>query len=181
MILEKFEIGFWHPFGPHAGETPEEIIKRKNEEIKKNGWTLWSFQYRKTLGLWYQEIKKIKPNGVFVFCSEGVGARDPMRIPKYCTHYLPANETIIKKIPKEIKIPHPLGDGTKGSAFIVKDIIYPVEYKATSIEWLKDGKWQTTPLPTRPEYLIRLGLGLPMRKFRAILILKAPYLAEISV
>ena len=40
-------IGFWHPFGVHGGETREHIIKRKRSEIENNGWTLWSFQYRK--------------------------------------------------------------------------------------------------------------------------------------
>ena len=45
----KFQIGFWHPFGPHAGESAEEIITRKRHEIEKNSWTIWSFQFRKTL------------------------------------------------------------------------------------------------------------------------------------
>ena len=34
----KFEIGFWHPFGPHGGETPEQIINRKQNEIDENHW-----------------------------------------------------------------------------------------------------------------------------------------------
>jgi hypothetical protein len=29
----EFDIGFWHPFGPHGGETPEDIIERKRAEI----------------------------------------------------------------------------------------------------------------------------------------------------
>jgi hypothetical protein len=35
-----FAIGFWHPFGPHSGETPEEILDRKKDEVSKEGWTL---------------------------------------------------------------------------------------------------------------------------------------------
>jgi len=180
MNLLEFKIGFWHPFGPHAGETTEEIIKRKRDEINKNGWTLWSFQFRNTLKLWYQEIEKAKPNRVLVFCSEGKGARDPIGERKLCNYYIPINEVRPKEISIEIQIPHPMGKRTKGSAFIVKNIIYPVEYKAIPIEWLKNTKWQTAPLPTRPEYLIRFGQGRSIRKFRAILELQYPYLAEVG-
>ncbi|MGD1004657.1 MAG: hypothetical protein ABR887_04480 [Methanoregulaceae archaeon] len=58
--MKKFEIGFWHPFGVHAKESRDEILSRKLQELKSNGWTFWSFQYRKTLEKWY-ENKKNKP------------------------------------------------------------------------------------------------------------------------
>ena len=180
IISEKFKIGFWHPFGPHGGETPEEIINRKRTEITKNGWTLWSFQSRNTLKIWYEEIEKIKPDKVFVFCSEGNGAKDPVGERKYCNFYTPINETVLKEIPTGISIPHPMGKKTKGSAFIVKNIIYPVDTESIPVEWLKNSEWQITKLPTRPEYLIKLGNGYPMRKFRAVLELQYPYLAEIG-
>ncbi len=177
----KFEIGFWHPFGPHGGETPEEIIKRKRGEIGRNGWTLWSFQFRNTLGPWYQEIEKIDPGNVLVFCSEGKGARDPIGERKYCSYYIPVGEVAPRKIPMGIQIPHPMGKKTRGSAFIVKNIICPAVYEATPIVWLKGSGWQTAPLPTRPEYLIKPGQGQPMRRFRAVLELKWPYLAEVGI
>jgi hypothetical protein len=177
----KFKIGFWHPFGPHAGETHEEIIIRKRDEIKKNGWTLWSFQFRNTLNLWYQEIQKNKPNNVLVFCSQGKGARDPISKCKKCDYFIPINKNKKVKIPATIEIPHPMGQKTQASAFIVKNIIYPADYKITKIRWFKDKKWQTKPLPTRSEYLIKSGNGKPMRSIRAILELKYPYLAEVGV
>lgn len=176
-----FEIGFWHPFGPHAGETTEEILIRKHHEIEVNGWTLWSFQFRNTLTLWHQEIEKVHPAHVLVFCSDGRGARDPVGTPRLCNYYLPVGETTPRKIPPAIQIPHPLGTRTRGSAFIVKDIITQVDYSPTTIGWLKEGQWQTSPLPTRPEYLIRPWAGQPMRKYRAILELQSPYLAEVGV
>jgi hypothetical protein len=176
----KFRVGFWHPFGPHAGETAEEIIRRKQKEIEINGWTLWSFQFRNTLLDWYREIGKIKPDGVLVFCSEGKGARDPVGDKKYCNYFTPMGETALKTIPPEIQVPHPMGAKTKGSAFIVKNIIYPTSHEVVPIEWLKNGQWQTTPLPTRPEYLIKPGNGHLMRGVRAILELETPYLAEVS-
>ena len=178
----KFEIGFWHPFGPHAGETAEQIIKRKRIEISKNGWTLWSFQFRNTLRTWFREIEKLKPDSVLVFCSQGNGARDPIGEPKHCNYYMPVDESVPKEIPVYIKVPHPMGQRTKGSAFIVKNIIYPTKkYETTTIEWFKDGQWHTTELPTRPEYLIRPGNGAPMRPNRAILELEYPYLAEVGI
>jgi hypothetical protein len=30
----KFEIAFWHPFGPHGDEDTKEIIKRKYEKFQ---------------------------------------------------------------------------------------------------------------------------------------------------
>ncbi|MFH1088782.1 MAG: hypothetical protein V1719_02990 [Patescibacteria group bacterium] len=180
----KFEIGFWHPFGPHAGESAEEIIKRKQQEIKDNGWTLWSFQYRtpETLGAWHNEIIQKKPKKVLVFCSDGVGAKSPKSQTKYCRNYTPINTIKSEKIPSAIKVPHPMGKKTKGSAFIVKDIIYPVDYEMTPVQWLYQSKeWRGDKLPTRSEYLVRPGQGELMRKFRVILELQAPYLAEIRV
>ncbi len=28
LSYAKFEVAFWHPFGPHGGEEPKEIIER---------------------------------------------------------------------------------------------------------------------------------------------------------
>lgn len=178
----NFEIGFWHPFGPHCDETPAEIIERKRKEIRDHGWTLWSFQYRtpETLKSWYGEISKRKPKNVLVFCSDGAGAQSPKSKTKYCHYYIPVDSLQKKKIPSSIKVPHPLGEKIYGSAFIVKDIVYPVDFKTAPIQWLYQSKeWRSDRLPTRSEYLIRSGKGEPMRKFRAILELQAPYLAEI--
>ena len=79
---EDFELGFWHPFGSHGRESPEDIISRKRSETDKNGWTLWSFQYRRpeALDAWYRELSFAKPRGpVVVFCSMGHSAIDPDR------------------------------------------------------------------------------------------------------
>jgi len=179
----EFKMGFWHPFGPHAGETAEEIIERKKDEIERNGWTLWSFQFRRSLELWREEIEKVNPHSVLVFCSEGKGARDPKGDRQHCDYYVRVGEVMRTNIPQTIKVPHPMGNKTRGSAFIVTKIMYPVKCEAIPIEWLKakDGQWQTKLLPTRPEYLIRVGQGQPIRNFRAVLELQAPYLAEVGV
>lgn len=177
-----FEIGFWHPFGPHAGETVEQILQRKQQEITKNGWTLWSFQYRTraTLESWFREIQNHKPNRVVVFCSDGKGAISPSSKTHYCTHYTPIDTLESKRIPLPIHVPHPMGSAGKATAFIVKNILFPATFREVSILWLKQNVWQRRPLPTRPEYLIKPGAGSPIRKFQAILELQHPYIAEIS-
>ena len=183
-MIPKFEIGFWHPFGPHAGETAEEILARKNDEINNNPehWTLWSFQFRNSLNSWYQEINKVNPDNVLVFCSMGVGAKDPKQEPSKCGYYLPVNELASKVIPKEISVPHPMKTGGRGSAFIVKEIIYPADFKPVNIKWLRNDGWQISTLPTRPEYLIKPDKsGVLMRDVRAILVLKRPYLATVGI
>ena len=60
MSYLDFEIGFWHPFGPHGRETPTHILERKRREIEANGYTLWSFQYRTMLLDWHRELASTK-------------------------------------------------------------------------------------------------------------------------
>ena len=178
----KFEIGFWHPFGPHCDEMPDEIIARKRQEIKNNGWTLWSFKYRKldTLKAWYEEILKEKPRNALVFCSDGVGAKSPKGRKAYCQNYIPVNDNKSQKVPSNIKVLHHLGERSRGTAFVIQDIIYPVDYKLETVQWLyQKQEWRNDKIPTRSEYLIKAGKGELMRKYRAILVLKPPYLAQI--
>jgi hypothetical protein len=179
----NLEIGFWHPFGPHAGETAEQIIKRKKEEIEKNGWTLWSFQKRtkEFYSIWIKNINENNPINVLVFCSEGKGARDPKGEPKYYRHYKTIGENEWKKIPIDVHVPHPSAKN-EAAAFIVKNIIYPTEHCGKiNIEWLRRDGWRTDKgIPTRGEYLIKAGQGQFMRNYRAILELKYPYIAQVS-
>ena len=77
MKLVNFKIGFWHPFGPHGGETREEILTRKSQEIQLNGWTLWSFQNRKSLIQWFKAICLVNPGTVYALCSNSMNACDP--------------------------------------------------------------------------------------------------------
>jgi len=77
----NFQMGFWHPFGPHGGESVVEILARKQREINANGWTLWSFQPRLMLKDWMREIRLARPDTVAVFCSDSRSAKDPPGVP----------------------------------------------------------------------------------------------------
>jgi len=37
-MWERFEIGFWHPFGPYAGLSPAQVLEWKAEETARYGW-----------------------------------------------------------------------------------------------------------------------------------------------
>ena len=183
MEWDRFEIGFWHPFGRHGGESPEEILDRKGREIAANGWTLWSFQFRETLEAWYREIQKEAPKSVFAFCSDGKGD-DPKGEVRYCDRYRFVGREEWRSIPQGVEVPHPVGSKGRGSAFVVKNLGLRSGESETfpAVEWFrKDGRWiGDEALPSRGEFLIRQGSGVAIRPFRAVLELKEPYLAEIG-
>jgi len=72
LSYSQFQIGFWHPFGPHGGERVEEILERKSRETKANGWTLWSFQRRRALDDWHREVREASPDAVYVFTPNDI-------------------------------------------------------------------------------------------------------------
>jgi hypothetical protein len=136
LSWEDFELGFWHPFGVHCRESPEEIINRKRSETDKNGWTLWSFQYRRPEALdeWYRELSFAKPRGpVVVFCSMGHSAIDPDRPGTLtrtadCARYRFIGDGSWRAVPPLIRVPHPFRPGkTVASAFVVRRVHDPIK------------------------------------------------------
>ncbi len=181
----NFNIGFWHPFGPHGREGRDEILQRKAHEITTTGWTLWSFQYRKpeTVQPWLDEIAKVQPASVFVLCSDSPNARDATGAVKYCTRYQPLNSDTWFPFPDTIRIPHPLGSRDKATAFVVKSIIQPGqihEQPLFTVQWFSKGTWRDDPLPTRGEFLISPSGQAKLRRVYAVLELKHPYIVSIT-
>ncbi|MHB8384283.1 MAG: hypothetical protein ACYDC3_18305 [Candidatus Binataceae bacterium] len=186
----KFDIGFWHPFGPHGQETPKEIVERNRAEIDANGWTLWSFQYRPMLTDWHRELLSAERNGVFVFCSEGRGAVDPaegtLNRSLDCQSYrfVGDEDSEWRRMPQGVRVIHPFRPGKKwASAFVVRRIVYPVErLQLPAVEWFSPNKgpWCQDKIPTRGEYLIRPGGITATRNIAAVLELKSPYLAIVT-
>ena len=183
MNKAKFKIGFWHPFGDHAAENRDHIILRKQKEIMNNkGWTLWSFQSRRseTIDKWIKEIQKYNnKERVFVLCSDSKGAKDPssekFNVKQY--KFIDSNEWI--NVPLAIKIPHPFGEKSTALAFKVKAILKLETISLPKrIKWFcMDGRWREDNLPTRGEYLIKSGGKCKLRKVYQILELEHPYLA----
>lgn len=113
----EFQLSFWHPFGPHAGESTAEIIDRKRREIESKGWTLWSFTYRPMLKDWHQQLRFVNGD-VFVFCSEGRGAVDPVREGSLtktieCRSYRFVTDTAWQPMPTGVRVPHPFQPSQK--------------------------------------------------------------------
>lgn len=191
MSYTEFRLAFWHPFGAHGGERPNQIIKRKRAEIEANGWTLWSFQYRLMLKDWHRELLAAKRDTILVFCSEGRGAVDPASTgalikPIDCRSYrfVAEENSEFQPMPNGVRVPHPFRLGKKlASAFVVQRVTYPIEpFQGPAVEWfsLKKGPWRQERVPTRGEYLIRPGGTITMRRVNALLELKPPYLAIVS-
>lgn len=180
-LISDFTVGFWHPFGPHGGETAMEILERKQQEIDAVGWTLWSFQFRRTQQAWYQEIMRTKPRKVLVFCSEGKGAKDPVGEIQPCRRYRTVDNEADAAIPNAIQIPHPMGKSDRACAFVMEEIVIPrANIELFPAEWYRTGgTWEETRIPTRGEFLIRRGGQINVRRYRAILVLRYPYLATI--
>ena len=157
MNWNDFTIGFWHPFGTHAGESRDQILARKQLEIDRNGWTLWSFQYRKTLDAWRNMLPDSKP--VYVLCSDSPNAVDPQTRPQVSRSYRTDSGASMQPIPVAISVPHPANARGLGSAFIVDEIIVPGTHGKNpdfGICWRQtaSNQWRSNALPTRGEYLI---------------------------
>lgn len=196
MNYKEFQFAFWHPFGPHSGESAAQILRRKADEVERHGWTLWSFQYRRLDG-WFQVLGSVKSGSVLVYCSAG-GGSDPFTQGNTaqvsdCASYRFVGSDEWRAVPEAIRVPHTFRPGkTQASAFVVKRVIYPVApFSLPAVEWLsRDGQWRDgfrsqghwySGVPSRGEYLIRPGGGPPrVREVGAVLELQAPYLAMVS-
>jgi hypothetical protein len=188
MDLSALEVGVWHPFGPHSRETPEQIIERKRQEIVTNGWTLWTFQYRRpaVLATWARELSGAA--APVAFCSASAGAVDPAETGNPvasadCRSYQVVGEEAWRPMPAGVRATyHFRGVRRHASAFVVRRVVHPVDpVPLPAVEWLAvDGQWRRDRVPTRGEYLIRGGGTTPLRAVRALLELRPPYLAVVS-
>jgi len=198
---EDFELGFWHPFGPHAMEPPEKILARKRRETEENGWTLWSFNHT-NLEVWYQELIAASPPSVFAFCGTWKKVSDPggpgsVNTNNNSTRFQFIGSSCWQPVPQSIKVPHPFKPGKReASAFVVESVEFPIQsFRPPSLEWFskderlwkqdvrkrRDGTLLPYFYPTHGEILIRRGGTHPMRKVSAILKLKPPYLASVGI
>lgn len=183
-VAPTFAVGFWHPFGRHGGECPDQIIRRKSREIQETGFTFWSFQVRppETVNRWSSLIKDVVRDGpVWALCSLGRGARDPRSPVHRCTEYLNGSLDRWLPIPPTIEVPHPVGArrGYQACAFKVLEVqSFPAGMELNfKIEWwsFKEQQWLQRRLPTRPEILIRKAEGAHLRPISAALLLESPY------
>ena len=131
---------FWHCFGVHAGESPDDIINRKRREIDANGgWTLWSFSGKRpqTVEIWTSEIQLASPSHVHAYCSKSRNAVDPKGAPAFAREFRSVGQQLWQPIPESIKVPHPFGRNATASAFRVSKVLHVSEVNISSeFEWL---------------------------------------------
>ena len=192
-----FSVGFWHPFGPHADEKPEEVLARKAREVSENGWTLWSFKFfrQETLLLWSSLIDDDDASVVYAFCSDSKPQHStrPKGNKATAEEYKSITDSDWKPIPDKMKVTfHPAGDGI-ATAFMVKQVVllppgqrqlpFLVErFSLKQKKWRSDlsGKHEgVLRLPTRNESLIRTGGKVVLPSTQAVLELVSPFVVAV--
>lgn len=177
------EFCFYHPVGSHSGEEFLDIVNRKREDIKKYGFTLWSFSKvgQDRMSVWEKLLRGNGQTESDVICC-GENSKDPLVSgePYWAREYskdlvswikVPDNMTSYQKFPKN--------NNPVASAFIVYDILdggFEIERPKT---WfmVRDDKWENEQyIPTRGEFLIHYPLRGAGRKVRAILKIKDPFI-----
>lgn len=108
---------FYSIIGPHAGESVESILTRKQKEIdKKRGIGLWAAKIDKNSKNLVQELKKT--DRVFVLCKINKNAKDPTKEEKRAQKMITTDGNI--NIPPTIKATY--GKGDKYQAYVYKEI-----------------------------------------------------------
>lgn len=182
---DEFRIGFWHPFGSYAGLSADRILNWKRDEAKRHGWTFWSFAWCE-MGAW-SEILRNAVGPVYALCSHSPNATDPdpSKKTEFATSYQwNGDDAWISMPPKEeMYVTNPFKHRNMAVAFKVKQVIdfATIQRPQISVEWYKKSadEWQNGPLPTKGQYLIRVGSGQRLRPIRAVLELAPPYLARL--
>ena len=177
-------ICFWHPVGPHGGETLDQIHDRKARDVEKYGFTLWSFAPATALRVyaWRAELRRADVDACRVLCC-GNATRDPSLTSgevRWLTEY--SEDLLVWK-----KLPHPrmtsyhrepTKAGFVASAFYVTSIEKPRAKVARPDRWFRanNGAWERSQLPTRGEYLVRAPrVGNEWTDLRLLLSVVAPY------
>ena len=121
-------LGFWHCLGVHAGETREDILRRKEKEIEANEWTLWSFQDRKEefIRQWINYINaNPQPQPIYAFCSDSPEAKYPGGVQAKATQYKTVEDQEWQSIPSTVEIPHPFGKKKRSTTIKVAEVMHP--------------------------------------------------------
>ena len=184
-MWDRFEIGFWHPFGPYAGLSPAQILEWKASETARYGWTFWSFAYAPPKA-WLDQLASVS-GPVFAFCSHSEAARDPdqHRGALLASHFRHVDDGDWQAMPEQqiMKVTNPFKRKERALAFKVARVL-PISPQAPpfNVEWYSKGDraWRSDVLPTRGEFLIRKGGRVRPRRVVAVLELEKPYLAVLK-
>jgi hypothetical protein len=184
-MWERFDLGFWHPFGPYAGLSPAQILEWKASETARYGWTFWSFAYAPPEA-WLDQLASAS-GPVFAFCSDSKAARDPDQHhgARLASHFRHVDDGDWQAMPEPhiMKVTNPFKRKDRALAFKVARVL-PVSPQVPPfhVEWYSKGDraWRLDVLPPRGEFLIRKGGRAQLRPVSAVLELTKPYLAVLK-
>ena len=157
-------VAFWHPVGPHGGESFDDIIRRKRTEIDAHGYTLWSFAAGGTgrVEAWRRELRGRSLVSCSVVCC-GATTKDPHLGSAETVPWMTESSADARTwvpIPGRITNYHRPArrNGIVCSGFVVEAIEAPRSMcVARPTRWLRmqanEGRWESSRLPTRGEYL----------------------------
>lgn len=156
-------ICFWHPVGPHGGETLRQIHDRKLDDVTRYGFTMWSFAPATALRVyaWRAELRRAEIDTCRVLCC-GNNTTDPSTNGgevRWLSEY--SEDLLVWR-----KLPHPrmtsyhrgpTKAGFVASAFYVTAIEKPDTKIKRPQSWFRanGNEWERTSVPTRGEYLVR--------------------------
>ncbi len=178
------ELCFWHPVGPHVGESLEEIVHRKRGEISAHGFTLWSFAPAtlERVTAWRVELARRAQTTCDVVCC-GDSTRDPYDGSGKVTWVTESSHDLQAwvPVPPNMTNYHRVANrhGVLASGFVVTEIAVPDTLRVERpTRWLRAaaGRWEQSPVPTRGEYIVGAPAASPKgRVVRLLLRLRSPF------
>ncbi|MBM4346106.1 MAG: hypothetical protein FJ100_22260, partial [Deltaproteobacteria bacterium] len=186
--MPTYDLAFFHPVGPHVGESLEGIIQRKQAEIRRYGRTYWSFAPARPdrVNLWREELQRASLVTCPVLCC-GATTTDPQRTKadEYWAANWSADQQVWQPLPKKVTNYHrPARNGILASAFVVTDIAVPADlHIQRPSHWLAvdPPEWRRTSVPTRGEYLVRdVEAGPAGSQVKLVLTVAAPFVVWID-
>ena len=163
--ITSTDLCFWHPVGSHAGESLDEILIRKRKDIKRFGFTLWSFAPARPerVFAWRNELWRLGQEQCVAVCC-GDSTTDPYTGLAPVTWGTEDSDDLDSWTPMpcpRMTSYHrgPRKNGLVASAFIITSIeVPPSERVERPRQWFRaqHGCWEEeSTVPTRGEYLIR--------------------------
>lgn len=157
------DLCFWHPVGAHVGESLDEICRRKVQDVKTFGFTLWSFAPAKEARVraWRDEFRRERIRSCLAVCC-GDAARDPYKGGPI-TWVSEYSSDLVSWVP----LPSPRMSsyhrgrnswGVVASAFMVTELREVENARvARPKNWFRaqDCSWANSFVPTRGQYLVR--------------------------
>jgi hypothetical protein len=181
-------MGFWCPVGPHAGESLGETFDRKSSDIKKYGYTLWSFSpsSMNRISAWRRQLENAVEDVAVFGCGDVVTNSGSDSTAIWASDFSADGKLWEKVACDKMTSYHRrhTAAGILASAFYVVGIDYFADRMvSTPSKWFRtnDETWRNASLPSRGQFLTILpeGFSDSGRRLRVVMRIKSPYVVLI--